>query len=57
MDFDPVLWTRAAIYSSLNVVAGLATEALNIVLLVVEIPIINMNNPQKATVIKPTSML
>ena len=43
-------------YSSLNVVAGLATAALNIVPLVVEMPITNINSEQKKTVKIPTLM-
>ena len=43
-------------YSSLKVVAGLATAALNIVPLVVAMPMMKMNSPHKAIVISPTSI-
>lgn len=43
-------------YSSLKVVAGLATAALNMVPLVVAMPIIKMNSPHNAIVKKPTSI-
>ena len=55
IDLD-LLFIDANGYSSLKVVAGLATAALNIVPLVVAMPMMKMNSPHKTIVISPTSI-